>query len=87
MAYLKNVDNLFPDNNIFSVASDQLDAGKTVAIKVSKQNAFNDRDGIQFYALRELMILQHLQSCKSVVRLIDSFVQEGQVCIVMEHLP
>ena len=57
-----------------------------VAIKVSKQNAFNDRDGIQFYALRELMILQKLQSCKAVVRLVDSFVHEGQVCIVMEYL-
>lgn len=32
-----------------------------VAIKKAKLNAFNDRDGIQFYALREVQILQMLR--------------------------
>ena len=46
VAFLKNVDNLFPDNGIFSFESEHVESGQTVAIKVSKQNAFNDRDGI-----------------------------------------
>ena len=52
----------------------ELGDGTFGAVKICKQNQFNDRDGILFYALRELMILQHLQKCKHVVRLVDAFV-------------
>lgn len=83
--FLKQPGNIFPLNDQYYIHSEG--TGPQVAIKVSKQNAFNDRDGIQFYALRELMILQRLQSSNFVVRLLDSFLFDGQVCIVMEYLP
>ncbi len=83
--FLKQPSNIFPLNDQYQVHGEG--TGPLVAIKVSKQNAFNDRDGIQFYALRELMILQRLQISNFVVRLLDSFLFDGQVCIVMEYLP
>ena len=39
---------------------------KIVAVKKSKVNKFNDRDGILFYALREAHILQILKGQKHV---------------------
>ena len=54
--FLQNYSNIFSKNDIFKDAAAK-DKGPQVVLKVSKQNAFNDRDGIQFYALRELAIL------------------------------
>jgi serine/threonine protein kinase len=60
-----------------------------VAVKKSKLNAFNDRDGIQFYALREIQILQKLAGQKNIVRILDLFFNEkdNSICIVLEYLP
>jgi len=69
------LDLLFPENAKYEgkdlVA--ESDGVAQVAIKRSKLNAFNDRDGISFYALREIKILQSLQSCKHVASLHDLF--------------
>ena len=79
---------------------DESQGPKYVAVKIMKQNRFNDRDGIQFYALRELAILQTLQKAKTeyTVQLLDAFLtaqtdqcfdinQPNRICIVMEYLP
>ena len=53
---------VFPDNEVYLPPRNDLlsETGKLVTIKKSKVNAFNDRDGVLFYALREAQILQKL---------------------------
>ena len=63
---------------------------RTVAIKKSKVNAFNDRDGILFYALREAQILQRLSGQQHVCQLLDIFYSgdhNNSLSLVMEWLP
>ena len=61
---LANLSMIFPNNarhNQEQLQTDQVnDTSNFVAIKKSKVNAFNDRDGILFYALREAQIMQKL---------------------------
>jgi serine/threonine protein kinase len=55
-------------------------------------NAFNDRDGFPFYALREIKLLQCLNNTykadSKTVQMLDCFYVEADktVCIVMELL-
>lgn len=60
---LNSLETVFPDNNRYPVIANNeiVDNPRLVAIKKSKVNTFNDRDGILFYALREAQILQRLQ--------------------------
>ena len=58
---LANLQALLPANAQFKdLAPEDASSWPLVAVKKSKLNAFNDRDGIQFYALREIQILQRL---------------------------
>ena len=65
---------------------------RLVAVKRAKMNAFNTRDGVPFYALREIKLLQALnqcygEHCKTVGMLDCFYIEDDQtVCIVMEHL-
>lgn len=62
---------------------------KMVAIKKSKVNTFNDRDGVLFYALREAQILQKLKGHKYVCQLLDIYYsgdQKNSISLVMEYL-
>lgn len=83
--------SLFPQNDKFMQASSEVGedptSGRLVAVKKTKMNAFNDRDGIQFYALREIQIMQALKGCKHVCEVLDVFYQDKAICIVTEHLP
>jgi serine/threonine protein kinase len=56
---LKDLSKVFPQNNIHAEAG-AVEAPRQVAIKRTKMNAFNDRDGVAFYALREVKLLQQL---------------------------
>ena len=58
---LSDLANVLPDNSRYNEVTNMDTCTKTVAIKKSKVNAFNDRDGVLFYALREAQILQKLK--------------------------
>ena len=65
IAVLSNLATLFPENERYrgmehTQAADKSNA-RIVALKKSKVNTFNDRDGVLFYALREAQILQKLK--------------------------
>ena len=88
---LKDLSKVFPQNAMFAEAGTE-EAPRQVAIKRTKMNAFNDRDGVAFYALREIKLLQQLQSqykadCRTV-QITDVFFVpiDCTVCIVMELL-
>lgn len=53
---LSDLSKVFEENSKFDKEAlpDKLDDCPLVAIKKSKINAFNDRDGVLFYALREV---------------------------------
>ena len=60
---LANLETVFPENARHAALTQTPAAvadASLVAVKKSKVNAFNDRDGILFYALREAQILQKL---------------------------
>ena len=66
LAELSQLQKVLPQNNTqYAKESDQSKT-KIVAVKKSKVNKFNDRDGILFYALREAHILQILKGQKHV---------------------
>lgn len=52
--YLANLKKIFPQNNIHCLSPASEENQALVAVKVCKQNKFNLRDGVLFYALREL---------------------------------
>ena len=54
---LGNLASVFPNNDTFVQVTEISENGRLVAVKKSKINSFNDRDGILFYALREAQIL------------------------------
>ena len=61
-----------------------------VAVKKSKVNAFNDREGVLFYALREAQILQKLAGQTHICQLLDIFYSgdnDNSVSLVLEYLP
>ena len=59
---LANLEIVFPENarHTLLTQTPAVTDASLVAVKKSKVNAFNDRDGILFYALREAQILQRL---------------------------
>ena len=56
IAELSDLSLVFPDNSKFDDEElpENSDKSPIVAVKKSKINAFNDRDGVLFYALREI---------------------------------
>lgn len=66
LSELHQLHKVLPQNDAqFSLEKDQATA-QIVAVKKSKVNKFNDRDGILFYALREAHLLQILKGQKHV---------------------
>ena len=57
ISVLSSLDTVFPDNERHQSPIVVVENPRVVAIKKSKVNAFNDRDGVLFYALREAQIL------------------------------
>ena len=87
---LSNLDLVLPNNGRYTLPVVKVDNPRLVAIKKSKVNAFNDRDGILFYALREAQILQKLQGQRHVCQLLDifyTFSGSNSISLVMEYLP
>ena len=57
-----------------------------VAVKKSKINSFNERDGVLFYAMREVQVLQKMSGSKHVCKLLDVFYTGGNsIGIVTEY--
>ena len=85
---MQDLKQLFPDNDRFKGKTHSSDQRRMVAIKKTKMNAFNDRDGIQFYALREIKNLVSLQGKEHVVQLLDVFYadSDSSICLVLEYL-
>ena len=66
LSELNQLHKVLPQNDAqFSLEKDQATT-QIVAVKKSKVNKFNDRDGILFYALREAHLLQILKGQKHV---------------------
>ena len=85
---LSDLSKVFPDNNKFDEEElpSNSDDSPLVAIKKSKINAFNSRDGVLFYALREVQVLQKMASSDHVCKLVDVFYTDNNsIGIVTEY--
>ena len=87
---LANLAAVLPDNSRHGlpIVSSNEGEKRLVALKKSKVNAFNDRDGVLFYALREAMILQKLRGQRHVCQLLDVFYADANmdtVTLVTEY--
>ena len=72
---LAQLNVVFPNNACNTQVTEigGTEGNRLVAVKKSKVNTFNDRDGILFYALREAQILQKLHGHAHVAQLLDIF--------------
>ena len=73
LAELQQLEKIFPNNSCKYELEKDASKARFVAVKKSKVNAFNDRDGILFYALREVQMLQILKGQKHVCEIFDVF--------------
>jgi len=76
IAVLQDFKKLFPDNNKYAASEPAAGEERFVAVKKTKMNVFNDREGIQFYALREIQIMQDLKESTNICQLLDVFFSE-----------
>ena len=82
---MQDLDKVLPMNNAeYTLNADQANS-RLVAVKKSKVNKFNDRDGILFYALREVQMLQKLKGQKHVCEILDIFHTNNSICIVTDY--
>lgn len=73
LAELQQLEKIFPKNSAEYPLEANAGDTRLVAVKKSKVNTFNDRDGILFYALREVQMLQRLKGQKHVCEILDVF--------------